>query len=89
VHRLRDPVRRFLSRLEDYVAWMVTLAPVLTGYLAYHRLLLPYALMLAVHILTVELLLVVFPLTKLTHAFTLFAARWYNGYAFGRKGVQS
>lgn len=89
VHRLRDPVRKFLSRFEDYFTWLVTLLPVVTGYLAYHRLLVPYALMLAVHILTVELLLVVFPFTKLTHAFTLFAARWYNGYAFGRKGVQS
>jgi nitrate reductase gamma subunit len=37
----------------------------------------------------VELLLVVFPFTKLTHAFTVFIARWYNGAIFGRKGVES
>ena len=33
--------------------------------------------------------LVVLPFTKLTHMFTAFIARWYNGAIFGRKGVQS
>ena len=89
VTRFRDPVRRFLTRFEDYLVWAVTFLPVLTGYLAYHRLLLPYHYMLAIHILSIEVLLVVFPFTKLTHAFTLFIARWYNGAIAGQKGVQS
>lgn len=89
IHRLMDPVRRFLSKFGDYVAWTVTFLPLLTGYMAYHHLLLDYTLMLAVHILSVELLLVVFPFTKLTHMVTLFISRWYNGEWFGRKGVAS
>ena len=71
------------------MAWTVTFLPLLTGYMAYHHLLLDYTLMLAVHILSVELLLVVFPFTKLTHMATLFISRWYNGEWFGRKGVAS
>ena len=63
--------------------------PLLTGWLAVHHLLLPYTLMLAVHILSVELLMVVFPFTKLTHAFTLFLSRWYNGAISGYRGVES
>ncbi|MFZ0257997.1 MAG: hypothetical protein WAN46_20685 [Gammaproteobacteria bacterium] len=88
-YRLANPVRRFLSGFEDYFVWGVTLLPVLTGYLAYHHLLLPYHGLLALHILAVELLLVVFPFTHLMHTFTLFAARWYNGAVSGRRGAVS
>jgi len=89
VHRLMDPVKRFLSGFGDYLAWTVTFLPLLTGYMAYHHLLLDYTLLLALHILSAELLLVVFPFTKLTHTFTLFIARWYNGDIAARKGVAS
>ncbi len=89
VHRLMDPVKRFLSGFGDYLVWTVTFLPLLTGYMAYHHLLLDYTLLLALHILSAELLLVVFPFTKLTHTFTLFIARWYNGDIAARKGVAS
>jgi nitrate reductase gamma subunit len=87
-HRIMQPVRRFLSTWQDYLSWAVTILPLVTGYFAYHRMVLPYTQMLAWHILSVELLLVVFPFTKLMHTFTLFLSRWYNGAATGRKGVQ-
>ena len=87
--RLTHPVKRFLSGFQDYLAWMATLAPLLTGYLASHHLLLDYPLMLAVHILSVELLLVLLPFTKLFHGVSVFFSRWYNGDAFARKGVAS
>jgi nitrate reductase gamma subunit len=88
VARLIDPVRRFLSNCGDYLALVVTLLPLITGYLAFHRQGLPYTQMLAVHILSVDLLLVVMPFSKLTHGATLLLARWYNGAIAGRKGVQ-
>ena len=89
VLRLRDPVKRFLSRFEDYFTLALTLLPLVTGYMAYHHLLLPYTWMLAVHILSAELLLVFMPFTKLMHFSTLFLARWYNGDIAGKKGVAS
>ncbi len=89
VHRLLHPVKRFLSTPEDYVIWAVTFLPLLTGYLAYHRVINPYPLALGLHILTAEIFLIVLPFTKLTHIFTVWVARYYNGATFGRKGVQS
>ena len=86
--RMTDKVRSFLSTYQDYFVWLVTFLPVITGYMAFHRILFPYTTMLAVHILTFELLLVVLPFTKLIHTFTLFFARFYNGAISGRKGVQ-
>lgn len=88
-HRLNDKVKRFLSGFGDYLAWALTFLPLLTGYLAYHHLLLDYTWMLAVHILSVEALMVLLPFTKLTHVVTVFVARWYNGDAFARKGIAS
>jgi len=89
VLRLNNKVLRFLSSRDDYVAWVVTLLPVLTGYLAYNHLVAPYTMMLALHLLSVELLLVVAPFTKLTHMFSFAMARWYQGYQAGRRGVES
>jgi nitrate reductase gamma subunit len=89
VHRLTHPVKRFLSTAEDYLIWGVTFLVMLTGYLSYHRLINPYPLALGIHILSAEIFLIVLPFTKLTHIFTAFVARWYNGATFGRKGIQS
>jgi len=88
-HRLTNPVKRMLSGYGDYLAWAVTLLPLLTGYLAYHHLLFEYTLMLALHLFSVELLLVLLPFTKLFHTFSVFISRWYNGDIFAKKGVAS
>ncbi len=85
--RITKPAKRFLSTFEDWFTWTVTFLPVLTGWLAVQHLLLPYTTMLALHILSAEILLIVLPFTKLFHAFTLFGSRWYNGSANARKGV--
>jgi nitrate reductase gamma subunit len=89
LHRISDPVLRFLSRFQDYFVWFLTILPVVTGYIAFHRIGLPPPTLIAIHILSVELLMIVFPFTKLMHAFTLFMARWYNGAIAGYKGVNS
>lgn len=87
VERINHPVKRFLSTFQDYAAWALTFLPVLTGFLATKHLLLPYTTMLALHILSAELLLIFLPFTKLIHVFTLWGSRWYNGNANAKKGV--
>lgn len=89
IDRLTNPVKKQLNTAGDYIAWTVTFLPLVTGYMAYHHLWAPYTQILALHILSVELLMVVLPFTKLTHTFTLFISRWYNGDQFARKGVAS
>ena len=89
IHRIANPVMRFLSRFQDYLVWLVTILPLVTGYMAFHRIGLTPTMLIAVHILSVELLMVTFPFTKLMHAFTLFMSRYYNGAIAGYKGVNS
>jgi nitrate reductase gamma subunit len=89
INRLNNKVMRYLTNFEDLLTWFVTFLPLVTGYIAFHRIGLTAPSLLAVHILSVELLLVIFPFTKLMHAFTLFLARWYNGAISGYRGVAS
>ena len=89
IHRIKDPVMRMLSGFGDYLVWFVTFLPLLTGYLAFHRVGLSAPMLIGLHILSVELLMILFPFTKLSHAFTLWMARWYNGAIAGYKGVRS
>ncbi len=89
VHRITDPVKRMLSDWQDYLAWLLTFLPLLTGFLLITQSSLPYKTMLATHILSFELLLIAIPFTKLSHMITVFIARWYNGAMAGYKGVES
>ncbi|MBI3546975.1 MAG: hypothetical protein HY081_10385 [Gammaproteobacteria bacterium] len=86
-HRIMNPVQRFLSTFQDYFVWLASLLPLLTGYLLLHTSDFSYSQMLTAHLLSVELLLVIFPFTKLMHAFTTFFSRWYTGAMAARKGV--
>ncbi|MCS6786327.1 MAG: respiratory nitrate reductase subunit gamma [Thiobacillaceae bacterium] len=87
IDRVRRPVKRYLSTFEDYFVWVLTFLPVLTGYLAVKHLWLPYTTMLALHILSAELLIALLPFTKLFHAFTAWGSRWFNGEINARRGV--
>lgn len=88
-NRIVNPVRRLLSDFQDYLIWVLTFIPLITGYMAYNHLFAEsYTLILAIHILSVEIMLVLFPFTRLSHSFTLFFSRWYSGASSWRKGVK-
>ena len=85
--RVTHPVRRMLSGVDDYVSWALTTATVLTGLLATSGLGARYETLLAVHILSFELLLVWFPWGKLMHAFLFVGARGATGARFAHRGA--
>ena len=92
--RLTSPVMRLLSNFDDYASWTVTVLPMITG-MALLDLPLdsPYPLRslypvpVAIHLLSVELLLVWLPFSKLSHALLVFFSRGATGAAFARKGA--
>ena len=89
IYRVMDPVRRQLSEYQDYLVWVLTIGPLITGYLTMHPLGFSYTMVLSVHIISAELLLIAIPFTSLSHMVSLFIARWYNGAMAGYKGVKS
>ncbi len=88
VRRLTSPVLRLISTSTDYVSWFVTILPVITGLLAVSHLGAPYETLLAIHILSVALLLIVFPFGKLMHAFLVFLTRTGTGIFYARRGAE-
>jgi len=87
--RLTHPVLRMLSNFDDYFSWFVTALVLVTGLAATANIGARYETLLAVHILSVDLLLVWFPFGKLMHAFYLFPSRAINGALLARKGAIS
>lgn len=92
--RLTSPVLRLISGFDDYASWAITLLPVVTGMAvltlpldATYPLQPVYPGPLAVHLLSVELLLVWLPFGKLSHAFMAFVSRGITGAEFARKGT--
>jgi nitrate reductase gamma subunit len=91
VRRLMNPVLRQISTWDDYISWAIVFLPFLTGFLAFAHVTLGfrYETMLALHILSVCLLLVWFPFGKLMHALFIWPSRYKVGAAFGRRGVRA
>jgi nitrate reductase gamma subunit len=87
--RVTNPVMRMLSNFDDYFSWFITMLVIVTGLAATAHIGAPYQRLLAVHILSVDLLLVWFPFGKLMHAFYIFPSRAINGALLARKGATS
>jgi nitrate reductase gamma subunit len=88
VHRLTNPVLQLISRIDDYISWLVTLLPVLTGLLAVTHIGARYETLLAIHILSVCVFFIWFPFGKLMHAFLFFFSRGATGVRFKHRGAQ-
>jgi nitrate reductase gamma subunit len=97
MNRLTDGVLRLISSFDDYFSWAVTMLPLLTGMALIER---PYypapvvapelptmPVLLALHLLSLELLLLWLPFGKLAHAALVFVSRWRTGADFTRKGA--
>jgi nitrate reductase gamma subunit len=83
IRRLTDPVIRQLSDADDHIGTWLTFLTMLTGCLALQE---AHAGLKALHMLSVEALMVYFPFSRLMHAFTFILARVNSGAALGRRG---
>ena len=87
VRRLTSPVLRLLSHAGDYVSWLMTFLPVLTGLMTTADLGARYETLLALHILSIVAFLIWFPFGKLMHAFLFAFSRGATGMRFSHRGV--
>lgn len=89
LRRINDPVLRTISTPDDYISWLVTTLPLVTGLMAFAHLGPRYETMLALHLLSVALLFVWLPFGKLMHMFLFIPSRAQEGAKFERRGVQA
>lgn len=86
--RLTNPPQRIISTADDYISWTLTTLPVLTGLIAASHLGARYETLLALHILSVEALLIWLPFGKLMHWFLIVVTRGQTGAHLNHRGAQ-
>lgn len=89
VRRLTHPVVRLLSDGGDYISWVLTTLPVVTGLMATTDLGARYETLLAWHVLSIAAFLIWFPFGKLMHAFLFVFSRGATGMRFAHRGVET
>lgn len=88
VRRISTPVMRVISTADDYFSWLVTFLPLLTGLMAASHLGARYETLLALHIISVALLLAWLPFGKLMHFAWVFVTRAQTGMQLSHRGAQ-
>ncbi|MDP2847133.1 MAG: nitrate reductase [Humidesulfovibrio sp.] len=86
LRRLAAPQVRALTGPSDWLVLFLSLAPVLSGVLAYHQWG-DYDTIIALHVLAADLLLLIAPFTKLSHVVLFFVSRAVTGSDFGKRNV--
>ena len=89
IRRMTHPVLKLISNFDDYFSWLVTMLPVFTGLVMPIRLGVRYETLLAVHILSVALLLIWLPFSKLAHTYFVFISRGTTGAILERRGART
>ena len=88
VRRLTNPVQRLISSADDYISWVATALPVLTGLLAAAHLGAEYRTLLAIHLLSVAMFLIWFPFGKLMHTVLFLFSRGATGARLAHRGAK-
>jgi nitrate reductase gamma subunit len=92
IRRFYNPVLRLISNFDDHLSVFLAIAPLITGLAAFAHwspFEFRYETQLAIHILSVELLMVWMPFGKIFHVVTSLIVRFRTGAAFNRRGVRA
>jgi len=84
VQRAVSPAGRALSRFQDYALPPVVALPFVFGFLLMHPAMNPfsYATTLLLHVLTADLVLILIPITKISHCILLPTTQWVSEVAW-------
>lgn len=77
------PEVKYVTSESDYAILAIVAAPFITGFLAYHQLIVDYKILLILHILAGEIMLAAIPFTRLSHMIFFPFTRGYMGSEFG------
>jgi nitrate reductase gamma subunit len=75
---------RFITYPSDFLILAIAFLPFLTGFLAYHQILLPHKAMIILHIFFGAIMLIAVPFSRIIHMFFGWFTRAYTGSEFGQ-----
>ncbi len=83
IRRIIDKKIRYISTFQDYFLICLCFLVLFTGFVSYHQFI-NYKFFICTHILLSELLIILIPITKLSHIIFAPILRGYIGSEFGR-----
>lgn len=87
INRHIHPVMKRISALSDYLNWFLVFLPMLSGYMMTHHLFFRYEVLFSLHMISVNVLLIWIPLSRISHFMFYFFSRAIHGAQFGKRAV--
>jgi len=87
INRLVHPVLRLLSGPAEWLNWLVVFVPLVTGYIMTHHIFFRYEVLFSLHMLSVNVLLIWIPFSRISHFMFYFFSRAIHGAEFGKRAV--
>ncbi|MHC1783747.1 MAG: hypothetical protein AB9891_13495 [Anaerolineaceae bacterium] len=88
LNRRMNPVLRLISGPAEYLAWLFVFLPMVTGYMMTHHLWFPYEVLYSLHMISVDILMIWIPFSRISHFMFYFFSRAIHGSQFGKRGVK-
>lgn len=87
INRLVNPVLKLISGPAEYANLLLVFLPMITGYIMTHHLWFPYQVLFSLHMLSVDVLLIWIPLSRISHFMFYFFSKAIHGADFGKRAV--
>lgn len=88
INRMINPVLKWISGPAEYLNWLFVFLPMVTGYMMTHHLWFRYEILFSVHMLSVDVMLIWIPFSRLSHFMYYFFSRAIRGIQFNPQGVE-
>jgi hypothetical protein len=76
-----------LSGPAEYLNCTLVFLPMVTGYIMTHHLWFRYEILFSLHMLTVDILLIWIPVSRISHFMFFFFSRLIHGQEYGKRAV--
>jgi hypothetical protein len=87
IHRIVNPVMKLITGPAEWANWSLVFLPMVTGYIMTHHLFFQYQVLFSLHMLSVDLLLIWIPFSRIAHFMFYFFSRTIHGTEFGKRAV--
>jgi nitrate reductase gamma subunit len=87
IYRLTNPLMKMLTGFAGWLSWLLVFVPMVTGYIMTHHLWFRYEILFSLHMLSVDVLLIWIPFSRISHFMFYFFSRTIHGLEFGKRGV--
>jgi hypothetical protein len=87
INRLTHPVLKLITRAPVWLNWTLVFLPFVTGYIMTHHLWFRYEVLYGLHMITVDVLLIWIPFSRISHFLFYFFSRTFQGAQAGKRAV--